>query len=548
MRIYSILMFLFLFNSPTHAHTTRNDNFVYAAVAHLEPLVEIELRLYEITLPFLHMHRDNTSSPLHHFVLQLEDAMRLTDEDLEKYIGNPINSFVMIKRFVQVWYFIPTRHDVDVLISKDVSDLLQANDMYLPSTLVDLPGAAAGILRLQKTYGFTANSIADGYVAEGVDVGHQLTAEDCMMIADSALTHTMYVLMKEWVLQAQHMLNTYPTYRHGNTTLIAVNEFLSYIGYLSGDMKLALFHTQLVLNEDPQHQGALENKRVYKWYVDNNEQCNDTASHYYEWGVQQLNVYRNETFATSCRQVRSSGGLRVKGFKDPWIAERSFYRADIPWLYLKPLKVTQYHDNPEIYLYHDVITEQYMDEIKYLADPRLTYAQVVDSLTGEVTFRDYRVAKRVFFDREAYPDEKDILEKLERPFEVISSLNPGTVEEIQVNNYGLGGLYDFHHDYGYKGSVISNYLNSGNRIATILMYLSDVEAGGETVFTEIGVSIPPLKGSAVLWYNLHRNGTGFYNTRHASCPVISGSKWVANKWIHEAGNEFTRPCTLQQYE
>lgn len=37
----------------------------------------------------------------------------------------------------------------------------------------------------------------------------------------------------------------------------------------------------------------------------------------------------------------------------------------------------------------------------------------------------------------------------------------------------------------------------------------------------------------------------FLIDRHAACPVIVGSKWVANKWIHEAGNEFTRPCGLE---
>ena len=89
---------------------------------------------------------------------------------------------------------------------------------------------------------------------------------------------------------------------------------------------------------------------------------------------------------------------------------------------------------------------------------------------------------------------------------------------------------------------------SGNRIATLLLYLSNVEAGGETIFTELNLSLPPAKGSAVFWYNLHRNGTGVYDTRHASCPVIAGSKWIANRWIHERGNEFNRPCTLERFE
>lgn len=55
---------------------------------------------------------------------------------------------------------------------------------------------------------------------------------------------------------------------------------------------------------------------------------------------------------------------------------------------------------------------------------------------------------------------------------------------------------------------------------------------------------------------------GDYNTRHAgktwarffsdstvlgwclACPVLIGNKWVANKWIHERGQEFRRPCSL----
>jgi prolyl 4-hydroxylase len=32
------------------------------------------------------------------------------------------------------------------------------------------------------------------------------------------------------------------------------------------------------------------------------------------------------------------------------------------------------------------------------------------------------------------------------------------------------------------------------------------------------------------------------------CPVLIGNKWIANKWIHEYGQEFRRPCSLDPME
>ena len=34
-----------------------------------------------------------------------------------------------------------------------------------------------------------------------------------------------------------------------------------------------------------------------------------------------------------------------------------------------------------------------------------------------------------------------------------------------------------------------------------------------------------MQGSCALWYNLHRSGAGDMLTRHAACPVLSGTKW-----------------------
>lgn len=55
--------------------------------------------------------------------------------------------------------------------------------------------------------------------------------------------------------------------------------------------------------------------------------------------------------------------------------------------------------------------------------------------------------------------------------------------------------------------------------------MSDVEAGGATVFPKLNIALQPQKGSAAFWYNLLPNGDGNELTRHAACPVLTGSKW-----------------------
>ena len=74
---------------------------------------------------------------------------------------------------------------------------------------------------------------------------------------------------------------------------------------------------------------------------------------------------------------------------------------------------------------------------------------------------------------------------------------------LQVANYGLGGHYGPHFDFSTDANPFESF-GQGNRVATVLFYLSVVEAGGGTVFTRLNLAVTPRKGSAVFWYNMWR--------------------------------------------
>lgn len=120
-------------------------------------------------------------------------------------------------------------------------------------------------------------------------------------------------------------------------------------------------------------------------------------------------------------------------------------------------------------------------------------------------------------------------------------------------SYGIGGHYDLHQDpmYLYRepdylarlGNAADGHdYITGDRMVTFMLYLSNVARGGLTAFPRLGIAVKPEKGSAVMWSNLKRSGRSDMLMLHGGCPVLMGTKWVANKWIRESANIFTRPC------
>lgn len=112
----------------------------------------------------------------------------------------------------------------------------------------------------------------------------------------------------------------------------------------------------------------------------------------------------------------------------------------------------------------------------------------------------------------------------------IAGLPVENQEAYQVVHYEKGGRYEPHYDACVYDCERMNI--GGPRIYTFLIYLNDDFEGGETHFPNIGFTVKPEKGKAVLFRNVTDSGRILRESSHGGNPVRSGEKWIINKWIH----------------
>ncbi|KAL7090589.1 hypothetical protein ABFS83_12G047300 [Erythranthe nasuta] len=202
---------------------------------------------------------------------------------------------------------------------------------------------------------------------------------------------------------------------------------------------------------------------------------------------------------------------------------------------------------PRAFVFHNFLSKEECEYLISIAEPHMEKSTVVDSETGKSTDSRVRTSSGTFLAR----GRDKIVQRIEKRIADFTFIPVEHGEGLQILHYEVGQKYEPHYDYFMDEF---NTQNGGQRIATVLMYLSDVEEGGETVFPAAkgnisavpwwnelsqcgkeGLSIKPKMGDALLFWSMKPDATLDPSSLHGGCPVIRGNKWSSTKWmrVHE---------------
>ncbi|CAL8254875.1 unnamed protein product [Lota lota] len=520
-------------------------NDFYTSIGHMTDLLFTEKDLVTSLKEYIRVEESKLEQ-VKRWADQLDSLSIMAIQDPEGFLGHPVNAFKLMKRLNTEW------GELETLVLSDTTGAFISNltmqRQHFPSE-DDQTGAAKALLRLQDTYHLDTNTISTGDLP-GVTFKSLMTVEDCYELGKIAYSDSDYYHTELWMSQA---LRQQDQGEESTIDKVTVLDYLSYAIYQQGELERALEFTKRLLTLDSEHQRARGNLKYFEFQLLKQRSDEEEAAQ----------KHRDEGTVEFKKEEKPN----KKGFKEP-IPERKMYEKLCrgegirmtprrqsrlfcryydnnrnPMYLLSPVKQEDEWDRPYIVRYHDIISHSEIEKVKGLAKPRLRRATVHDPLTGKLTTARYRVSKSAWLT--GYDDP--LIDKINQRIEDLTGLEMDTAEEMQVANYGVGGQYEPHFDFGRKDEPDAfKELGTGNRVATWLFYMTDVAAGGATVFPDVGAAVWPKKGTAVFWYNLFASGEGDYSTRHAACPVLVGNKWVSNKWIHERGQEWRRPCDLDQ--
>lgn len=186
---------------------------------------------------------------------------------------------------------------------------------------------------------------------------------------------------------------------------------------------------------------------------------------------------------------------------------------------------------PHVVVLGNFLSEQECDDMIRYCEQRLERSPVVNDGDGSLAVHTDRTSRGAMLQR----GESELVARIEARIASMVNWPIENGEGLQLLRYAPGNEYRPHYDWfdPDRPGPRKHLERGGQRVATVILYLSDVEQGGGTSFPNAGFQVQPRKGGAVFFLNTDRYGMPDEQSLHAGEPVVQGVKFIATKWLRE---------------
>ncbi|XP_016955200.1 prolyl 4-hydroxylase subunit alpha-2 [Drosophila biarmipes] len=475
---HSSLIFL-LFWVQAFAHTTNNviyddsSELYSSSVTRLLKLLEMEENFMENIKTYTNKMAEKVKN-LQAFIDSTDYKVKQSLEDREKYVGNPLNAFSLVRRTHQD---LPKWHNYS-------QQLVGMEELYALEEILakapnekDMENSLREMHRLEKIYDLEATDLARGRV-QNKQYDINITIRDCIVLGEHKLQEGDYKRASMWFRMAlkhepeenAEIINNIlgdPT----DSLNMQYADSMIIFGMIKSNPSLTIQKAREISHE-ALNQSTPED---VKYLI--NELLNQTDQEI----VSEMNVNRTAptNYELGCRGRFSR--------RNNLVCSYNFNKTE--FLRIAPLKQEVINVDPHIVIYHKVISDEEIARLKQ--DP-------VSNLIKK------RILRRIT-DMTGYPS--------------------ALTDDLKVSDL-IPGSYD---------KPLDKFVDA-NQTGTLIFFLDNVEQGGATVFPKLEVSIFPQKGSCLFWYNIFDNGYPDPRVEALECPVLQGNKLVIKKQVHKLGN------------
>ncbi|XP_026193233.1 uncharacterized protein LOC34620659 [Cyclospora cayetanensis] len=189
---------------------------------------------------------------------------------------------------------------------------------------------------------------------------------------------------------------------------------------------------------------------------------------------------------------------------------------------LREVHVLRVFRNPDVLIAPSLLTQPQCRHLLHLAEGKWERSKTSIGLTTtpQTQYRTLKSKTRTSRSVILQPSQTPIVHSVELLACALARLPLQHLEGLVLVRYDEGEYFNEHHDGNFRPK-------------TVLLYLNDVDEGGFTHFTRLGLKISPAEGTGAVWDNITPNGAMDLRTLHAGASPTRGTKFVVNCFFNE---------------